>query len=94
MKRIWESIEQDACGIGTIVNIDGHVDHKVLDDQKVNYTVDGSYFDIVYNDDFNSITVKKKANYSYLIYVVIGVVGIIIVGGIITKKKNMKKEAE
>ena len=32
MKRIWESIEQDACGIGTIVNIDGHVDHKVLDD--------------------------------------------------------------
>ncbi len=32
MKRIWESIEQDACGIGTIVNIDGHKDHKVLDD--------------------------------------------------------------
>ena len=49
---------------------------------------------MVYNDDFNSITVKKKANYSYLIYVGIGVVGIIIVGGIITKKKNMKKEAE
>ena len=65
-----------------------------VNDQKVNYTVDGSYFDIVYNDDFNSITVKKKANYSYLIYVGIGVVGIIIVGGIITKKKNMKKESE
>lgn len=32
MKRIWENIEQDACGIGTIVNIDGHKDHKVLDD--------------------------------------------------------------
>ncbi len=32
MERIWENIEQDACGIGTIVNIDGHADHKVLDD--------------------------------------------------------------
>ncbi len=32
MERIWENIEQDACGIGTIVNIDGHVDYKVLDD--------------------------------------------------------------
>ena len=24
--------EHDACGIGTVVNIDGHPDHKVLDD--------------------------------------------------------------
>ncbi len=32
MKRIWESIEQDACGIGSVVNIDGHADYKVLDD--------------------------------------------------------------
>lgn len=32
MERIWENIEQDACGIGTIVNIDGHQDNKVLDD--------------------------------------------------------------
>ena len=32
MKRVWEDIEHDACGIGTIVNIDGHPDHKVLDD--------------------------------------------------------------
>ncbi len=32
MERIWENIEQDACGIGTIVNIDGHKDYQVLDD--------------------------------------------------------------
>jgi glutamate synthase (NADPH) large chain len=32
MERVWENIEQDACGIGTIVNIDGHADHRVLDD--------------------------------------------------------------
>lgn len=25
-------IEHDACGIGTVVNIDGHQDQKVLDD--------------------------------------------------------------
>ncbi len=32
MRRVWENIEQDSCGIGTIVNIDGHADYKVLDD--------------------------------------------------------------
>ena len=25
-------LEHDACGIGTVVNIDGHKDYKVLDD--------------------------------------------------------------
>ena len=28
----WENFEHDACGIGTIVNIDGHKDSKVLSD--------------------------------------------------------------
>ncbi len=66
-----------------------------VNDSKVNYTVDGSYFDIDYNEDIKSITVKKRANYSYLIYAGVGVVAVVIVGSIITKKKkNKKKEAE
>ena len=27
-----DNIEHDACGIGAVVNIDGHADYKVLDD--------------------------------------------------------------
>ena len=29
---MWYQQEHDACGIGSIVNIDGRKDHKVLDD--------------------------------------------------------------
>ena len=29
---MWYQREHDACGIGTIVNIDGRKDHRVLDD--------------------------------------------------------------
>ena len=33
MKKLYEmEMEHDACGIGTIVNIDGHRDYRVLDD--------------------------------------------------------------
>ena len=33
MNKLYETeMEHDACGIGTIVNIDGHPDHRVLDD--------------------------------------------------------------
>ncbi len=33
MKKLYEmEMEHDACGIGTIVNIDGHKDYRVLDD--------------------------------------------------------------
>lgn len=32
MRKVYEEMERDACGIGTIVNIDGHADHRVLDD--------------------------------------------------------------
>ena len=33
MDKLYETgWEHDACGIGTIVNIDGHQDHAVLDD--------------------------------------------------------------
>ena len=33
MKKLYETeMEHDACGIGTIVNIDGHRDYRVLDD--------------------------------------------------------------
>ena len=27
-----DEIEHDACGIGTVVNIDGHADYRTLDD--------------------------------------------------------------
>ena len=30
-KEFWQ-MEHDACGIGAVVNIDGHADNKVLDD--------------------------------------------------------------
>ena len=29
---MWQSMEHDACGIGSIVNIDGRKDHQVIDD--------------------------------------------------------------
>ena len=34
VSRMYEGLqeEHDACGIGTIVNIDGHQDYQVLDD--------------------------------------------------------------
>ena len=31
-EHMWYQREHDACGIGTIVNIDGRKDHRVLDD--------------------------------------------------------------
>lgn len=62
-----------------------------VNDEKVSYTTDGSYFDIAYSDDIDSITVKKKANASYLIYVGIGAVALVL--GIIAIKKIKKKKA-
>ena len=31
-KHMYTQFEHDACGIGTIVNIDGRQDHRVVDD--------------------------------------------------------------
>ena len=58
---------------------------------KVAYTIDGSYFDVAYDSSIKSITVRKKANYSYLIYVGVGVAAVVIVGTIVTKKVKKKK---
>ncbi len=64
-----------------------------VNDDKVSYTVDGSYFDIAYSDDISFITVKKRANTSYLIYVGVGVV-VVLGGFIIIKKKKANKSVK
>ena len=58
---------------------------------KVTYTIDGSYFDIVYDSNIKSITIKNRPSYSYLIYVGVGVAAVVIVGTIVTKKVKKKK---
>ena len=78
------------------VYANGYSDYDVYVDngdgnKKIDYTVDGSYFDVVYDSSIKSITVRKKANYSYLIYVGVGAVALLIVGGIVTKKVKKKK---
>ncbi len=63
-----------------------------VNDEKVDYVVDGSYFSVNYVDSIGTITIKKRADYSYLIYIGIGAVVVVMIGTIVTKKKIKKKK--
>lgn len=75
------------------VYANGYSDYDVyVNDERVDNIVDGSYFSVSYNNSIISITVKKRADYSYLIYIGVGAVVVIVIGTIATKKKFKKKK--
>ena len=59
--------------------------------KKVDYTEDGRYCVIVYDNKIDSITVKKLNDYSYLLYCVLGGVVVVVIFGVVRRKHKKKK---
>lgn len=59
--------------------------------EKVDYTEDGRYCVIAYDNKVDSITVKKLNDYSYLLYCALGGAVVIVVLGIVRRKYKKKK---
>ena len=60
--------------------------------EKVDYTEDGRYCVIAYDNKVDSITVKKLNDYSYLLYCALGGVAVVIVTLGIVRRKHKKKK--
>ena len=59
--------------------------------EKVDYTEDGRYCVIAYDNKVDSITVKKLNDYSYLLYCALGGVVVLVTLGIVRRKHKKKK---